>query len=282
MSAGERTARGGEVGRPLPGPADALGELMDLVSTVAGILLPEAKRPMVEVRLAKRLRNLNLDLAGYMALVRTDADEQHRLIDLVSTNHTAWWREAPHFEDLAQRVLPMLLRRPAPRRLRIWCAAAATGEEAYSIALCLAKAIAREDDAAILATDISTHALAKARQAQYQEAAVSALAPSDRALALSGSVVDGATLWTVRPELRRLVQFARLNLQDDWPMRGPFEVIFCRNVMIYFSVATQQRLVTRLSALLAPGGTLYVGHSESLTGVTHHLRRLQPSIYTAP
>jgi chemotaxis protein methyltransferase CheR len=257
---------------------DPVASIMRLAKELAGIDLSEAKRSMVESRLGKRLRHLACDMTAYARLVHEDHTEQMVCLDLLTTNHTAWLREPSHFEDLERRVLPAL----RGRRLRIWCAAAATGEEPYTIALCLARSLPEfaSWDAGILATDLSTRALGRASDAVYADDRVAALSPSDRQLALELADQGPPRQWRVRPELRRLVNLARLNLMDDtWPMRGPFEVIFCRNVMIYFDRATQERLVNRLATLLVPGGTLYVGHSESLSAIRHPLRMLAPATY---
>lgn len=255
---------------------DAISDIMAVVYDVAGIKLGESKRSMVEARLGKRLRQLGCDLKAYAARLHRDDDEIIRCLDLMTTNHTAWKREPVHFDDLARRVLPTI----QGRRLRIWCAAAATGEEPWTIALTVLQAIPdlAQWDAAILATDISTRALGVARAGRYSEERIASLNAIERNLAVE-KADDAERTWVVRPELRRLLTFARLNLMNEWPMRGPFDVIFCRNVMIYFDQPTQERLVNRLARLLAPGGTLYVGHSESLSAITHPLRSAGAATY---
>jgi chemotaxis protein methyltransferase CheR len=265
---------------------DPVAAIMALAYDLAGIRLSDMKRPLVEGRLGKRLRQLGCDMKTYAQRCREDTCEQTILIDLLTTNHSAWRREPAHFDDLERRVLPTMAARQAHTatpRLRIWCAAAATGEEPYTIALSLHHAlpdIARWD-AAILATDISTRALARAKAGLYTHERVSPLSPADHSLALALYEAGPPKVYSVREELRRLVCFARMNLMDDWPMKGPFDVIFCRNVMIYFDQETQSRLVNRMAALLAPGGTLYVGHSESLANLRHGLRTLGPATYAA-
>ncbi len=252
---------------------------MRMAKRVAGIDLGESKRTLVESRLGKRLRQLACDMRRYAALLHEDRTEVIICLDLLTTNHTFWLREPDHFTDFERRVLPA---HAASRRIRIWCAATATGEEPYTIGLCLARTLPDLPawDAAILATDISTRALDRASEAVYTEERVTHLTENDRRLALDLVDRGPPKVWRVKPELRRLVQLARLNLMDDaWPMRGPFDVIFCRNVMIYFDRPTQERLVKRLATLLAPGGTLYVGHSESLSAIQHGLRTLAPATY---
>ncbi len=255
---------------------------MRLAKRVAGIDLGERKRTLVESRLGKRLRQLDCSMTAYVKKLAEDPTELVVCLDLLTTNHTFWLREAAHFTDMERRVLPTCAAR---RRLRIWCAATATGEEPYTIALCLARSIPdlASWDVAILATDISTRALARAAEATYVEERVANLSESDRRIALDQVDRGPPRVWRVRPELKRLVSLARLNLiETDWPMRGPFDIIFCRNVMIYFDRPTQARLVQRLGALLSPGGTLYVGHSESLSAIDHGLRTLGPATYAKP
>lgn len=255
---------------------------MQLAKRVAGIDLSENKRTLVESRLGKRLRQLDCDMPAYAERLANDRTELVICLDLLTTNHTFWLREADHFADFERRVLPSL---KARRRARIWCAAAATGEEPYTIALCLARTLPdlASWDTAILSTDISTRALDRAAEAVYVEERVSHLTEADRRIALDQIDRGPPKVWRVRPELKRLVHLARLNLMDAaWPMRGPFDVIFCRNVMIYFDRPTQERLVNRLAALLVPGGTLYVGHSESLSAIKHPLRTLAPATYQKP
>jgi chemotaxis protein methyltransferase CheR len=253
--------------------SDPVSMIMETIHAVAGICLGEGKRGLVESRLGKRLRQLQCDLGSYADLIHRDGDELVRCLDLLTTNHTAWKREPVHFSDLAERVLPAL----AHRRLRLWCAAAATGEEPWTIAMTIAQALPdlAEWDAAILATDISTRALAVAKAGRYSAERIATLSPGERRLALA----DDGEAWSVTPALRRLVTFARLNLIGEWPMQGPFDVIFCRNVMIYFDQPTQERLVNRMARLLAPGGTLYVGHSESLSALKHPLRPCGTATY---
>ncbi len=266
--------------------SDAIADIMTIAYEVAGINLSDNKRSMVEGRLGKRLRQLDCGLAAYVEIVRRDPKELTILLDLLTTNHTAWRREPGHFTDLEQRVIPALVKaqRGAARpRLRLWCAAAATGEEPWTIALSLVRALPdlAQWDAAMLATDISTRALERAKAGHYDAARIDALPAEDRALALEQIEAGPPAIFSVRPQLRALVNFARLNLMEPWPIRGPFDCIFCRNVMIYFDQPTQERLVNRMAGLLSKGGTLYVGHSESLSAITHPLHAVGPATYVA-
>lgn len=266
--------------------SDPIADIMAIAYEVAGINLSAAKGSMVEARLGKRLRQLGCGLGAYVTLVRKDAKELTVLLDLLTTNHTAWRREPGHFVDFEQRVLPAVAEAQAKGerpRLRVWCAAAATGEEPWTIALSLLRAIPDIGrwDAAMLATDISTRALERAKAGQYDARRIEALPLADRDLALEQVEPGPPALFSVRPQLRALVHFARLNLMEPWPIRGPFDCIFCRNVMIYFDHPTQERLVNRMAGLLTKGGTLYVGHSESLSAIKHPLRSIGPATYVA-
>jgi chemotaxis protein methyltransferase CheR len=265
---------------------DPVAEIMALAYDVAGINLAESKRSMVEGRLAKRLRVLDCDMSEYLTRVRKDTKELSEMLDLLTTNHTAWRREPAHFTDFEQRVLPAIIKarkHEARPKLRLWCAAAATGEEPWTIALSLVRIIPEIEkwDIAMLATDISSRALAKAKAGQYDAERISALSTADRELALERVADTADGRYSVKPQLRSLVNFARLNLMDSWPMRGPFDGIFCRNVMIYFDQPTQERLVNRMAKLLVKGGTLYVGHSESLSAINHPLKAIGPATYVA-
>ena len=251
----------------------------DLVTRIAGIQLPAGKESLVRSRLIKRLRALGIPtMSEYLEFLAKDSSraELAEMVDVLTTNKTSFFREIEHFRLLQETILPALAQRGGP--IRIWSAGCSTGEEPYTISL-----IAREtigpaaSRVRILATDISARVLRQAKAAEYDADVV-----EDVPAALRRThFVAGPTADTLRvaPATRELVQFARLNLMGDWPMRGPFDVIFCRNVMIYFDKPTQERLVARYGALLAPGGHLFVGHSESLSGLRHDLTYVQPATY---
>ena len=248
------------------------------VYDVAGIQLRPGKEGLVRSRLAKRLRALGLTTYDdYLARVAGDASgrELSEMVDALTTNKTNFFREPAHFDFLRGRVLPAL---PAGGAVRIWSAGCSTGEEPYTLGMVLHEALpdlARRD-VKILATDISSRVLAQAKAGRYVEAVAADVPPE--LLRRHFTRVPGGT-WEVGASLRDLVTFARLNLMEPWPMRGPFQAIFCRNVMIYFDKPTQQRLVARYYDLLAPGGHLFVGHSESLSGITHGFSYVQPAVY---
>ena len=250
-----------------------------LLKEVAGINLQPGKEGLVRARLARRLRALDLDGFGaYLDHVEADTThaELREMVDALTTNKTSFFREAQHFDYLAATVLPAIAaERRAPR---LWSAGCSTGEEPYTLAMVLRDALAESLAAAtrILATDISARVLERAGAASYTPEMVAEL-PDALVRRHFAAAPDGQ--WTVAEPTRRLVRLARLNLMGPWPMRGPFDAIFCRNVMIYFDKPTQAALVTRFWELLAPGGHLFVGHSESLTGMAHAFAYVQPAVY---
>jgi chemotaxis protein methyltransferase CheR len=251
----------------------------------AGISLSDSKRNLVYSRLSRRLRALSLtSFAEYRQYLEGSAgDEIERFINSISTNHTKFFREAhhfTHFRGTVQQTLAQQDQKRAIRRLRIWSAGCSTGEEPYTIALVLRREMPdmARSDVKILATDIDTDVLAKASRGEY---------PSDSLDNVPDSFVryfqpvadsDGATI-KIAHDVRSLITFRQLNLMSAWPMKGPFDAIFCRNVMIYFDAATKSRLIDRFVQLIKPGGTLYIGHSESLLGAHAGLRLMGRTIY---
>ena len=274
--------------------ADEFQRVARLIYAAAGIALPPGKEGLVRARLGPRLRQHGLSsVTEYLAFVEADrsGQERVRLVDVLTTNKTSFFREAEHFHFLGTTVLPALEARWRSGRAaaRIWSAGCSSGEEPYTIAMVLREQLGAEHAAAarVLATDISTRVLDRARAATYTTETLADV-PRDlagrhfRRAATAGAGPQGPP--GERPHevvaaTRALVRFARLNLMGDWPMRGPFDVIFCRNVMIYFDRPTQERLVQRFASLLAPGGYLLVGHSESLTALSHPLDYVQPAVY---
>lgn len=254
--------------------------IAETVRQRCGINLRSGKKELIKSRLLKRLRVLNLaSFDEYIRFLKNDATgaELTTMIDCLTTNKTNFHREPAHFEFMVRTILPGL----AARRLRIWSAGCSTGEEPYTIAVHLREYLPDPDrwDAKILATDVSTRVLAKARIGRYPESALEDLPPMLAARHFITPAVEGERLREVAPEARRLVSFAQLNLMGDWPMQGPFDIIFCRNVMIYFEKPIQERLIKRFRLLLAVGGHLFVGHSESLAGIEHGFTYVQPATY---
>ncbi|GLC25330.1 CheR family methyltransferase [Roseisolibacter agri] len=260
-------------------------EISRTVYEIAGIQLREGKEGLVRSRLAKRLRALNLPtFEAYLDRVRADARELAEMVDQLTTNKTSFFRESAHFDFLRERVLPTLGAGP----VRIWSAGCSSGEEPYTLAMIIRDAWSDADrrDVKILATDISRRVLATAQAGVYPDALMEDVAPdllrrhwTRSAATPAGGRPDSGTGWRASDALRKLVTFAPLNLMGKWPMRGPFQAIFCRNVMIYFDKATQQALVERYYDLLAPGGHLFVGHSESLSALSHRFAYVQPAVY---
>lgn len=251
-------------------------ELSTWVHEVAGIVLPESKMGLVRSRLQRRLRDTGFeDFPSYFRWIRSSgSDERTVMIDLLTTNKTHFWREAAHFEFL-RSVLdapPM----DAPD-LQLWSAGCSSGEEPYTLSAVLRDALPPGRRFRILATDLSTRMLDRARAAEYPAGQARDVPPELRR-SLFENAGDGEVV-RVRAAVRQPVRFARLNLLDDWPMRRPFQAILCRNVMIYFDARTRTELVRRFTHHLAPGGFLFVGHSESLNGIEHALRYVRPAVY---
>jgi chemotaxis protein methyltransferase CheR len=257
--------------------------LVRLAYEHAGISLSENKRNLVYGRLSRRLRALGLtSFAAYRAHLETDAGEIERFINSISTNHTKFFREAHHFTHLRNvaQAFAQPEQKPAARRLRIWSAGCSTGEEPYTVALVLRREIVdfARYDIRILATDIDTDVLAKASRGEYTADALDSI--PDAYCRYFQPVNDGnpATV-RIAHEVRSLITFRRLNLMDAWPMKGPFDAIFCRNVMIYFDAATKAKLIERFVRLIKPGGWLFIGHSESLLGSHPDLHLMGRTIY---
>ena len=273
-----------ETGSFAPALGDAEFEFIrHVVGENAGIVLGPNKRQLVQGRLARRLRELRLrSYEEYCEhLRRSGPEELVGLINALTTNVTAFFRENHHFEALTGYMLPEAMRRNAgARRIRIWSAGCSTGEEAYCAAMAAADVMPPAGwDFKILATDIDSDVIASAEQGVYALDRVSAV--SQERLRKHFSKGSGAYAGNalVKAALRSLITFRTLNLMHNWPMRGPFDVIFCRNVMIYFDQATRERLVQRFTSLLAPGGYLCIGHSESIHGGGLPLRLVGKTIY---
>jgi chemotaxis protein methyltransferase CheR len=242
-----------------------------IIFELAGIDLNPSKHNMVYSRLSRRLRARNIDsFSRYLDQLEGDpqftADERQQFVNSLTTNLTSFFREQHHFPVLGE----LLTRGLAGRSPRIWCAAASTGEEPYSIAMTVIEALGAASDARILATDIDTQVLASAAAAMYRsESAQPCGAQRLRRFFLRGTGPNEGMV-RVRPEVARLVEFAQLNLLEPaWPLLTrfglPLDAVFCRNVMIYFNRATQHAVMERIASVLRPGGLLFAGHSENFT-----------------
>jgi chemotaxis protein methyltransferase CheR len=248
------------------------------VHETAGIVLKAHKRQMIYTRLSRRLRALGMrSFSDYLDFIETSAGrgELVEFSNAVTTNLTSFFREAHHFAHLREHVLEPL-RRTGRRRVRIWSAGCSSGEEPYSIALAARAARLGDLDLKILATDLDTNMLSRAAEGIYPEARAADI-PADLRAGAVQRRHDGAV--RIAPAVRSLVDFRRLNLLGDWPSRGPFDAIFCRNVLIYFDAETKATLVKRFAEALGDAGVLYLGHSESLLGEHPLLRSEGRTIY---
>lgn len=262
-----------------------------LVHDVSGIVLTEAKKGLVVSRLARRLRHLGLpDYSAYCRFVesRDGVEERQHLISALTTNVTRFFREDHHFVALQEEILPPLIERARNGgRLRIWSAGCSTGEEPYSLAIRVLEACpdAARYDIRILATDLDPAVIARARSGRYPDIHRNGVPKSLEEKYFRRP--DAENNFEVSGDLRRLITFAELNLMGDWPMSRSFDIIFCRNVVIYFDAETQDRLWQRFAALLPPGGHLFIGHSERVgreaqtllvsAGITQYRRTEAPS-----
>ncbi len=257
-----------------------------LIHRRAGIWLAPAKKALLVGRLSRRLRELGIEsFRRYHELVLADPKEEVRLLDAITTNETHFFREPRHFELLERQILPSFAAGRVPgRSLRVWSAGCSTGEEPYSIAMLLRRHLGSAADACseVLATDLSTRVLARANDAVWP-LEKSREIPKDllTAYGLRGTGTQEGR-FKMAPEVRALVRFQRFNLhEDDYGALGTFDLIFCRNVLIYFDATSKARVVERLTDLLRPGGYLFVGHAETLNGVTTRLRAAIPTVYTS-
>jgi chemotaxis protein methyltransferase CheR len=257
-----------------------------------GIRMPEAKRTMVEARLRSRLRDLGLSsFSEYCdrALAGGDAEgELVHLVDQVTTNKTDFFREPGHFDYLAQQAWPTLVRERGAgveRELTVWSAACSSGEEPYTLAMVLSEVALAHPGwrFQILATDICTQVLAQAQRAIYAVDRIAPIPPRMRERYLLQSRDPEQKLVRIAPALRGRVRFRQLNLMDQsYGIREPVDVIFCRNVFIYFDRCTQERILNHFCRHLAPGGYVFLGHSEAINGHDVPLRAVAPTTYRAP
>ena len=258
-----------------------------LVRKLAGINLHEGKKQLLRARLAGRIRQLGLSgFHEYLNLVAEDksGDELVRLLDSVATNLTSFFRESKHFDFMAEKFLPDLAaerRKKGGSRLSIWSAGCSTGEEPYSIVMTVLEhsAFFARGDLKILATDLSTKVLAKAGRGVYTGDSVKNIPMP----VLRKYFQKGRDQWEgwyrVKDAVRRRVVFRRLNLIEPFPFKRTFDLIFCRNVLIYFDKNIQTELVEKFGQFLSPGGYLFIGHSESLSGLSRAFKFIQPTVY---
>ncbi len=268
----------------LPVSDREFGRFQALINQEAGIWLAPVKKALLVGRLGRRLRELGLASYGaYYERVVEDEAERVRMLDAICTNETQFFREPRHFEFLAEQVFPAW-RAAAdagqrPRRVTVWSAACSTGEEPYSLAMALLAAFPSGWDLEVLGSDLSTKVLARAEHAVWPvERAKHIPRPYLESFMLEGYGAQ-AGLMKAGPEPRRVVRLQRVNLAGErWP-EGPFDLVFCRNVLIYFDRTNKIRVVERLLDRLAPGGFLFLGHAESLTGFTERARSVITTVY---
>ncbi len=259
--------------------------LRTLVKAQSGITLGDAKRELVYGRVSRRLRALGLTaFADYRRLL-DGPDGQAEMIEFinaVTTNLTSFFRESHHFDFLRDEYLPARAADPkGSRRLRIWCAAASTGEEPYSIAISIAEALPDWDrwDIKVLATDLDTNVLQTCVAGVYGEDRVRGLPRSRLDRFFDPVVEEGKRQYRIKPEIASMISFRQLNLMHPLPMKGPIDIIFCRNVIIYFDKDTQRSLFQRIAPLQRRGDVLILGHSESLLQVSDAWTLMGKTIY---
>jgi len=262
--------------------------LSQFIYKQCGIKMTTAKKTMLEARLNKRLRMLQMysftDYCDYLFSQNGMESELVQMIDVVTTNKTDFFREPDHFEYLVQQVIPQWERRHGNRgrKLSVWSAGCSTGEEPYTLAMILSDYAEENPGFAfnILATDISTRVLEKARQAIYEEDRVDPVPMAMKKKYLLRSKDRSNPLVRVNPALREKIHFRRLNFMDDeFGMREPLDIIFCRNVIIYFDRPTQEQVLNHFYRLMAPGAHIFMGHSETLNGLDVPLVSVHPTVY---
>jgi chemotaxis protein methyltransferase CheR len=263
--------------------------IANFVHKTSGINLLDGKKELVRARLTKRISQLQMkNFKVYFQYVMTDTsgDELVFLLDALATNLTSFWREPQHFDFMTKTFIPELEARRKQHggpRLRIWSAACSSGEEPYTIAMVVFEKshyFAAGGDFRILATDLSTKVLNIAKRGQYGPESAKNIPPVIASKYLDKNPAEkGGYIYTIKPEIRRIVSFRRFNLMDPMPYKGPMDLIFCRNVMIYFDRETIAKLIDKFYNLLEVGGYLFIGHSESLSGLSHNFSYVAPCIY---
>ncbi len=259
----------------------------ELIHRETGIFLSDAKKPLLVARLSRRLRALGLETFGaYYERVEMQRDEKAVMLDHICTNETRFFREPRQFEFLDRQVLPRWRTQAEAgvrqKRVRVWSAACSTGEEPYSLAMLLRTHLRRDDGWTVemLASDLSTRALAAAAEGVWPVERAGDIPESFRSAFMMRGVRAETGKMRVRPEVKQMVEFRRINLNDArYPVAGPFDLIFCRNVLIYFRPETKAAVVERLASHLTPDGLLFLGHSETLGAKHGHLRHAGPTVY---
>lgn len=258
------------------------------VYDIAGIVLNDSKREMVYRRLTRIVRERKLSsFSEYCQILKqNDAQERPYFINAITTNLTSFFREKHHFDFLIEQELQSLIQKnKLKKRIRIWSSASSTGEEPYSIAIAVSEALKsylNSWDIKILATDIDSDVLSKAKAGIYDIQRIEDIPDAYKSAYFKRGTGKNAKQVKASTQLQRLITFKQLNLLHEWPMKGPFDVIFCRNVIIYFDKATQQELFSRYYNLLAPGGLLLLGHSENLGAFQKYFTNIGRTIFRKP
>lgn len=284
-SSGEEVVLSGAVmGTEFALSDDQFDYIRKLVTEHAAIRLPDTKRQMVYGRLVRRLRELKLgSFDDYIEMLERDTGKEFiNLINAITTNLTSFFRENHHFELLRNQYLPDIVEsRGAARQLRVWSAGCSTGEEPYTIAITLKEFLPPEAtwDVRILATDIDTNVVNTAEQGVYSIDRVKDLKTEIKRNWFRRGKGVNRNMVKVNSELQQMISFRSLNLMEGWPMKGKFDIIFCRNVVIYFDKPTQKRLFDRYAELLHDGGYLFLGHSESMHNLSDRFKLLGNTVY---
>jgi chemotaxis protein methyltransferase CheR len=278
------TDAGRQAGGVLVPDAD-FARFQALIHDEAGIWLAPIKKALLAGRLGRRLRALGIVAwRDYYELVLADEAERVRMLDAICTNETHFFREPRHFDFLVERVFPAWREEAdagrRPRRVRVWSAACSTGEEPYSLAMTLLAAFPAGWELEVLATDLSTKVLERAQRGVWPlEKAAEIPEAHLKAFMLRG-FGEQEGLMKAGPEIRALVRFARVNLVGEWPASPPFDLVFCRNVLIYFDRPVKTRVVERLLERIGPRGYLFLGHAESLGGLSTRVQPVVPTVYS--
>lgn len=252
-----------------------------VIADHAGIALSDVKKDLVYGRLARRLRALKLTtFSDYCDLLSSGhSDEMEYFVNALTTNLTSFFREGHHFEYLQNDLIPQLVKQKNSRTLRVWSAGCSTGEEPYSLAIVLSEAVPLSWDVRILATDLDSNVIATAKRGVYNDDRLDGLSPARLQRWFRHGVGKNAGMAKVNNELRDMVTFKELNLFADWPLKGEFDIIFCRNVVIYFSKETQTTLFDRFAEQMKADGHLFIGHSETLFKVSDRFTPTGKTIY---
>jgi len=253
--------------------------LADLAYKTSGIVLGEHKKELLYSRIARRIRALKLaSFSDYCGYIQDHQDQElSHFLNSITTNLTSFFRESHHFEFLTKELIPSFKKRSKTQPIRIWSSASSTGQEPYSIAITLYKNLnIKNHDVKILATDLDSNVLNKGRSGEYGLDEIEQM-PRDYLKYFERNQREG--VGRVKQDIRDMIQFNRLNLLGPWPIRVKFDVVFCRNVVIYFNKETQKQLFARLADQIVDGGYLIIGHSESLVGMEKRFRACGRTIY---